>query len=289
MLQRYYYSHMLLVPGLILFGVFFIVPSLAAFYFAFTNMDAAFQVTRWVGFDNFRILFEDDDAILAFKNTFIFAAITTVFKVLLGFFLAIFANQKLKSVLFLRSVIFFPAILSTVGVATAFVSFMHPSNGLLNGFLELVHLDALKRSWLTDPSIVIYSISLVEIWKWTGFSMMLFLAALQTISQDVIESARIDGASSWRMIKDITVPMIMPVLNTTVILNLIGGLKVFDIVYALTGGGPGSASSVLNTLVYRAFSNGRNGEATAANLLLFVIVLVVVLLVNRILNRPTER
>jgi raffinose/stachyose/melibiose transport system permease protein len=289
MLKKQFYSYWLLTPGVLIFFAFFIVPSLMGFYFAFTNLDASFNVTRFVGFDNFVTLYENPSNMLAFKNTFIFAVVTTVFKISLGLLLAILANQALKSKLLLRSVLFFPVILSTIAVAIAFKAIFHPSTGILNVFLRYVGLDSLAMNWLTDPSLVMFSISFVEIWKWTGFAMMLFLAALQSVPQEVNEAAKIDGASPWQLFRYITLPMLTPVMNTNVILSVIGGLKVFDLVYALTGGGPGYASNVINTAVFKAFAAGRNGEATAANLVLFVIILIAVLTLNNVINRDSKR
>ncbi|MFC4600876.1 carbohydrate ABC transporter permease [Cohnella hongkongensis] len=289
MLKKQYYSYWLMSPGLLIFFVFFIVPALMGFYFAFTDLNASFKVTRFVGFANFIALYENSSHLLAFKNTFIFAVVTTVFKIGLGLLLAILANQHLKSRLLLRSVLFFPVVLSTIAVAIAFKAIYHPSTGILNVFLRAVGLDSLAMSWLTDPALVMYSISFVEIWKWTGFSMMLFLAALQSMPQEVTEAAKIDGATSWQHFRYITLPMVTPVMNTNVILSVIGGLKVFDIVYALTGGGPGNASNVINTAVFKAFAAGRNGEATAANLVLFVVILIAVLSLNKVINREASR
>ncbi|MFX3631686.1 MAG: carbohydrate ABC transporter permease [Candidatus Pristimantibacillus sp.] len=289
MLKKQFYSYWMLLPGALIFAVFFILPSLMGFYFSFTDLDASFKVSRFVGFDNFVTLYENPSNLLAFKNTFIFAALTTIFKIALGLLLALLANQKLKSRLMLRSVLFFPVILSTISVAIAFKAIFHPSTGILNVLLTWLGLESLAMSWLTDPDLVIYSISFVEVWKWTGFSMMLFLAALQSMPQEVTEAAKIDGATPWQHFRFITLPMMVPVLNTNIILSVIGGLKVFDLVYALTGGGPGYASNVINTAVFKAFAAGRNGEATAANLVLFVIILITVLCLNKVINRESKR
>ncbi|MGF7047901.1 raffinose/stachyose/melibiose transport system permease protein [Paenibacillus sp. DS2015] len=289
MLKKQYYSYWLIFPGALVFFTFFILPSLMSFYFAFTNLDASFKVTRFVGFDNFITLYENPSNLLALKNTFIFAIVTTVFKVFLGLLLALLANQMLKSRLLLRSVLFFPVILSSIAVAIAFKAIFHPSTGILNVFLNFVGLDSLAMNWLTDPAIVMFSVSFVEIWKWTGLTMMLFLAALQSLPQEVNEAAKIDGATPWQQFRFITFPMVIPVVNTNVILSVIGGLKVFDMVYALTGGGPGNASNVINTAVFKAFAAGRNGEATAANLVLFLIVLIVVLTLNNVINKEAKR
>lgn len=288
MLKRHYYRYSMLAPGFCIFLVFFAWPAISNFFYAFTNLDATFKYTRLVGLDNFISIFEDSSNTIAFKNTFIFTVVTTVGKVGLGFMLANFVNIKLRSTNFLRSALFFPVILSPIAVALAFTAMFHPSNGFINVLLRSIQLDFLTQHWLTNRHIVMYSISFVETWKWTGLTVILFLAALQTIPKELTEAAKIDGATSWEQKRYIILPMILPVINTNIILSLIGGLKVFDIVYALTGGGPGNASSVINTMVYKSFSQGRNGEATAASLLLFLIILVLVLITNKYLNRDNK-
>jgi len=285
MLKRQYYRYSMLMPGLIIFLIFFVWPAISNFFYAFTNLDGNFKYTRLVGLDNFTAIFDDPDSATAFKNTFIFTVVTTIGKVVLGFLLANFVNMKLKSTNLLRSALFFPVILSPIAVALAFNAIYHPSRGFLNQMLEQINLGILTQSWLTDRAIVMYSISFVEIWKWVGLTVILFLAALQTIPKEIIEAAKIDGASSWSQKRHIVFPMIMPVVSTNVIISLIGGLKVFDMVYALTGGGPGNASQVVNTMIFKSFSQGRSGEATAASLLLFVCILILVLLTNKYLNK----
>lgn len=290
MIKKNYYSYVMLLPGFALFAVFIVVPSLASFFYAFTDLDQSFHWTRMVGLQNFRYIFEDEDSLLAFKNTFIFTTVSTVLKVIFGLLLALFVHMKLRTGMYLRSILFFPAILSPLAVALAFTGILHPSDGLLNRSLTFVGLGALAKPWLTDTHIVMYSVSMVEVWKWTGFTMALLLAGLQSIPKETLEAARMDGANGREQFRFVTLPLLAPVLNTTILLNLIGGLKIFDIVYALTGGGPGNASNVINTLVYKSFAAGRNGEGTANNVILFVGVSIIVLSVYRLLARTeTER
>lgn len=287
-LLRRNYSYYMLLPGLLIFTVLFIVPSMGTFYYAFTNWSGIGE-TQWVGLENFRSLLDNEDNSIAFRNTFLFAAVTTVCKILLGLALAIYVNQNLKTAVFLRSILFFPAILSGIAVALAFSAIYHPDKGLLNEALRMLHLEGLTQDWLTNSKLVMYSISFVEIWKWTGFTMVLFLAGLQTIPADMYESSTIDGANKWQQLRFITLPLLRSVTNANLMLSIIGGLKVFDVAYGLTGGGPGSASNVLNILIFKTFAQGRYGEATAANLVLFVIILVIVLSINWLSRNKEER
>lgn len=279
-----YYTYWMLLPGLFLFIGLFIIPSIGSFYYAFTDWNGL-RVSRMVGWENFRNLFDGGDNFLAFKNTIIFTIVTTFFKVALGMVLAILLSMKLRTTIYLRSVFFFPVILSTVAVALAFSAIYHPSHGLLNQFLRMLHLDSWTHSWITEPRLVIYSISMVEVWKYAGLHMMLLLAGLQSISRDPYESATIDGANAWEKFRYITAPLMVPIIKATILISLISGLKVFDIVIALTNGGPGGASNVINTIIFKSFAAQRYGEGTAANLMLFILILAVVLILNKILSK----
>lgn len=277
----------MLAPGLLIFLLLFVVPSAGSFYYAFTNWTGIGSF-RWIGLDNFRTLLDTDDTLLALRNTFLFTIVTTLLKIGLGLALALFVNRKLKTAVYLRSVLFFPAILSGIAVALAFTAILHPDQGILNQTLRFLHLDGWANNWLTDRGIVMYAVSFVEVWKWAGFHMVLFLAGLQTIPGDMYESSTIDGASKAQQLRYITLPLIRPVLNANLLFSIIGGLKVFEIVYGLTGGGPGNASVVLNVLIFKSYAQGRLGEATAANLILFLLVTMLVLALNKLLGRREE-
>jgi raffinose/stachyose/melibiose transport system permease protein len=281
------YSYSMLLPGLLVFVVFFVLPSFVSFYYAFTNWSGIGKF-HWIGWDNFRSLLDNDDTTISFRNTFLFTTLTTIAKITLGLALALFVNQKLKTAVYLRSMLFFPAILSSVAVALAFTAIYHPEQGILNQALRLLHLESWAKDWITDRQIVMYSVSFVEIWKWTGFHMVLFLAGLQSISRDMYESSTIDGANKWKQFRYITLPLLRSVINANIMFSIIGGLKVFDIVYGLTGGGPGNASNVLNIVIFKSFAQGRFGEATAANVILFLMILVIVLILNKLLGNREE-
>ncbi|WP_242985373.1 carbohydrate ABC transporter permease [Vallitalea okinawensis] len=263
--------------------MFFILPSIQMLAYSFTYWDIF--TTRWAGVENFKNLFVDGGLIYSIKNTFTFAFITTFFKVINGLVLAIFLNQKLRTRNYLRTVFFMPAILNTVAVGLIFSAIFHPITGLLNESLRFIGLDFLVREWLTDPSIAIYSVSFVEIWQWTGFNMVILLAGLQTIDKQYYEAADIDGASEFMKFKHITLPLIMPALNNAIVVSLIGGLKVFGIIQATTGGGPGRSTEVFATLIYRSFASGRYGEACAATLIQSIIIAIISLSVHSYLRK----
>ena len=262
---------MFIAPGLIIFFIFFILPVVFGFGFSFTDWNQYLTEINFIGLKNFQEIFEDRVSMLALKNTLIFASVTTVGKNVLGLGLALILNTKLRGRTVWRAIYFCPAILSTIVVGLVFSAVLHPT-GLLNDALTFVGLESLTRSWLTDKDIVMFTISAVEIWMYAGFHMAIYLAGLQSIPYDLLEAARIDGASPWQQFRYIIFPLIIPSFNINLIMSLIGGFKVFDMVYVLTNGGPGFASQVVSTMVYEAFGEGRWGYGTALNLVLFVII-----------------
>lgn len=286
-LTRGNYPYYLLLPGLLVFLCFFAYPSISGFYYAFVNWDGL-QVRGFSGWDNFRNLIDRDDFELVFYNTFLFTIVTTVFKISLGLLLALLANMAIRTARLLRTVLFMPVMLSYVAVGLVFSAIYSPDGGLLNELLRIVGLGGWTQSWLTNAHLVMYSISAVEIWKTAGFCMMLFLAGIQAIPAEWYEAAKIDGAGAFGRFRYVTIPALMPVIQINVILTLISGLKVFDLVYTMTGGGPAGASNILSTVIYESFARGYYGEGTAANLLLFGIVLIAVLLTYKLIARREE-
>ena len=267
--SRSYYSYLWILPALILYLLFSIVPTLQGIFYSFTYWNI-FD-SRFAGLDNYINILTNPQINIAFKNTILFTVITTFFKVFLGLILAIILNRKIRTANIMRTIYFMPAIVSNVAVALIFSSILHP-DGIFNSFLRSINMDFLTRSWLTDTNLVMYSVSAIEIWKWTGFTMVILLAGLQTIPFEYYEAANIDGATAFDKFKSITFPLLMPAFNNAFIISLVGGLKVFDLVYALTGGGPGNASEVLSTYVFKAYGNGYYGEACAAGVIIGVLV-----------------
>ncbi|HHW47884.1 MAG TPA: sugar ABC transporter permease [Clostridiaceae bacterium] len=263
----------MLFPGVILYAIFFILPFLMAVYYSFTNWD--FSTARFIGLENYINIFTNKDMNIGLKNTLIFTAVTAFFKTSLGLLLAIFLNQKLKTANYLKTVVFLPAVINAVAVGIIMSAVLHPELGMLNRFLKFIGLGFLAQYWLTDIRIALYSVCFAEVWKWTGLSMVVFLAGLQAISRDYYEVSDIDGANAWQRFFHVTVPLLMPAINNVTVMNLIGGLKVFDIVIALTNGGPGNATQVLNTVIFRSYSYNLQGEACAGSVVLSLLVAVV--------------
>ena len=284
-MKKRYYSYKMIVPGFLLWAVFFAIPTLMGIIFSFSNIRGLdFSTMSFAGIRHYTDVLTTRSMSIAIKNSFIFAFITSFFKVGLGLLLAVFLNNKFKTTNFMRTVFFLPAVLSSVAVGLIFTAMMHPSKGLINMLLQSVGLGMFCRNWLTDIKIAIYSISFVEIWKWTGFTMVILLAGLQSIDSSYYEATELDGASSWQKFRYVTFPLIMPAFTNAVVVNLIGGLKAFDMIQSITKGGPGTATEVFGTLVYRSFGGGRYGEGCAASVILSLIVFLIVFPIYRFLT-----
>ena len=282
-ITRKWYPIYLTLPVLVIFFVFYFLPLLQGFWYSFYDWNGF--TAKWIGFENFSNILVMPRLSTAFKNSFIFTFITSPFKIVLGFLIALAINRKLKTGNYVRTVIFSPVLLSGIAIGALFTAILHPSTGILNEFLRTIGLGFLAANWLTDTRIAMLSVCMIEIWKYTGFSMTIQLAGLQNIPREYYECAEIDGASGFKKHLHITLPLMIPTINNNVFLSLSGGLAVFDIVMASTGGGPGYTTSVINTLVYTSFGSGRYGEASAIQLVLGLITTAIVLIANRFIAR----
>lgn len=267
------YSYTLAIPGLVLYLIFFIIPAVLGLVLSFVRI-LGFDLSsaRFGGLENYIDVFTQPNMRRAITNSFIFAVITTVFKMGIGLSLAVALNRRMAFTNALRTIFFLPAVINTVAVGLIFSSLMHPSNGLINAFLRAVGLSALTKSWLADPHLAIFSVCAIEIWKWSGFTMVILLSGMQTIGKDFYEAAEIDGAGEFTKFRYITFPLLLPAFNNALILSIIGGLKVFDLIQATTQGGPGSATEVFGTLIYKSFGAGRFGEGCAASMILALVI-----------------
>lgn len=271
-LEKTVYPRWFLVPAIILFGLFFLLPLLGGIVLAFTNYNSFNPRIRFIGLKNFSYLFRQDYFPCALGNTFFFAVATTILKTLLGLLLALGLNHGLKSQNFLRALFYLPAILSSIIIGIMF-SVVFRLDGLVNNGLTAVGLGALCRDWLGARWTGMMAVTIAEVWKWSGFNMAIFLAGMQAIPDSLYEAARIDGTSGARMTFAITLPLLMPAVSINMTSNLIGGLRVFELVLVLTGGGPGHQTQVLNTIVFEAFSQGYYGRASAMSTILTVVTL----------------
>jgi len=278
-------------PALTLYLLFAVGPVIAGIAYAFTDWSVYSKSINYIGLANFKEIFSADEFYLFYlKNTLIFTVLTVVFKTLIALALALLLNGAIKRLVNVyRVMIFLPAVLPTLIVGLVFKSILHPSDGMLNSMLDSVGLDSLAQRWLVDPTIAMYSVIAVDTWKGIGYIMVILLAGLQTIPREYYEAAEVDGASSWQKLLHITIPMLMPALAVVTVLNVLHGLRVFDIVYALTNGGPGFATEVAYTAIFKSYSQGYYGLGTAFSTVLLAILLVVGVVVVRLLDRNPNR
>jgi raffinose/stachyose/melibiose transport system permease protein len=171
--------------------------------------------------------------------------------------------------------VFFPVLVSTIGVGIAFAALMHPTKGAINLALSWVGIDG--PAWLSDPALALYSVAMIDIWKGVGLATLIYIAGLAAISPEYYEASRIDGATRLQQFWRVTVPLVRPATVTVVTLSLIGGLRSFDIIWATTRGGPGFASDVLASVIYKQYQAGFYGLATAGNVILFLLIAVIIL------------
>jgi raffinose/stachyose/melibiose transport system permease protein len=266
-------AFVMILPAAILFGVFYLWPFINGFWLSLHNWDG-FSEPIWAGFSNYLRLANDHIFLGALRNNLIFVVAVVILKNVLGLALALLLNRALFGQSFFRAAAFIPVTMSFVAVGLLWSWIYNPVFGLLNAGLDLVGLGGLKRSWLGEADIALYSIIVVDVWKWLGFHAVIYLAGLQTIPAELHESATMDGAGSLQRFWHITVPLMMPIVFINTILGLSGAfVRNFDIVYVLTKGGPNHATEVVLTyMMNKAFQDGAMSYAAAMGYVLFLIV-----------------
>jgi raffinose/stachyose/melibiose transport system permease protein len=278
------------LPALLLYATFFIVPSVAGIAYSFTDWSAYRDAINFIGWDNFETIFSlDENYLFYIWNTLVFTVLTTILKTVFGLSLALLISGGIRRFVNVYRVLFYlPAVLPVLIVALIFRSILNPRRGVLNAFLKSIGLDGLAMNWLVDPAIALYSVIGVDTWRGIGYIMVILLAGLQTVPREYYEAASIDGANAWQRFWYITIPMIMPAIVVVTVLNVLYGLRVFEMVYAMTGGGPGYATEVISTEIFRSFSRGQYGLGTAVSTVLFVILLAAGYFIIRVLERGRQ-
>lgn len=283
---RYRAGYLFVLPAFLLYTVFMIYPFFQSIYFAFTDWDGAQPEKHFVGFDNFRALIHDDLLRTSLRHTVIWVVVGTIVPIVIGLPLAMLLWRRPKGFTLFRTVYFMPQVLSSVVIAIVWGWIYNPIFGILNQTLERIGLDSLSRPWLGDPDVALYAVLVAAIWAETGFVFVVFLAGLQNVSKDLIEAATLDGANAWRRFRDVTVPELANVITVVTALLLIGGFSVFDVVFAMTGGGPNNATQVIATYTYdQAFTKNHVGYASTLSLVITVLSLIASVIYIRIRER----
>jgi raffinose/stachyose/melibiose transport system permease protein len=269
------------IPAAVVFGVLFIVPTFASFYFSLTRW-TLFD-SEFIGFENFVLFFQEEALVRGLTNTLIYAVVTSGAKVVLGLALAILLTAPIIARGYLRSVIFFPVLVSTIGVGLTFWILMHPTEGVINTALSVFGIDG--PGWLVDPKWALLSIALVDIWKGLGLATVIYMAGIVSIPREYFEAAKVDGAGGWATFRNIILPLSFPATATVILLSLIGGLRSFDLIWVMTRGGPGFTSDVIASVIYKQYQAGFYGLSTAGNVILFLLVTAIVFPLFRFLTR----
>jgi raffinose/stachyose/melibiose transport system permease protein len=273
--QQARYAVLFVAPALLIYLVFMIYPFLNTIYLSFTNWDGITTNKDWVGLSNYARIFGEEAALKAFVNNIIWVILGTLAPVVLGLFEALLVWSGARGSILFRTLYFLPFVLPLVVVAIVWQWIYHPLFGIVNTVLDGVGLEGLSRGWLADPHTALYAVLIAAIWGQTGFCFLILHASLQNVDMSTVEAAFIDGANWFQRARSIIIPQIAPQLTMVTAVTLIGGFAVFDIIYVMTRGGPGSASEVLATYTVRsAFEQNLAGFGSALAMLMTVLSLV---------------
>lgn len=281
-----HYPYWFLVPMLLVFTLFYVAPAVMGLGLSLTNARST-TFGEFVGLKHYSFLFASKlpNLLQALANTFTFAVLDVAGKVGLGTAIALLLDNRFHGRNFLRALVYVPMMFSSIVVAIVF-SYILSANGFINENLRAIGLGALTMDWLGDYRVALFSVVAVDVWAGVGWTVVIVLAALQSIPQDILDAAMIDGARSWQIIRHIKLPYIRHALVLAGLLTFIYGMQAFDIIFATTRGGPGGATEVMSTFINKMLgSRGDVATASAASMILFAITVLAALIVNNLQKR----
>lgn len=272
------------IPALVLFAVFVVFPFLRGVYLSLTNWNGYSQSFKFVGLKNYVRLFSDQNVGRAFVNTIIYGFGSTVIQNVLGISFALLLNERFHGRSIVRTVIYLPVMIAPLIMGYIMYFFFAYHNGAINDILALFGLPGVD--WLAKGGRAVVILTLVNSLQFAGISMVIYLAGLQSIPSLYYDAAAIDGVNARQRLRYITLPLLMPAITSSVTINLIGGLKLYDVISALTGGGPGYDTNSLSTLIHRLYFGGeRAGYAAAVGIVFFLFIMIVSNTVVRALQK----
>jgi raffinose/stachyose/melibiose transport system permease protein len=274
------YPYWFYLPAALVFGIFFVIPTALSFYFSLTRW-TLFDST-FIGLDNYRVFVSDPQLVAGLRNTIIYAILTSGVKVIISLPLAMLLTSYIRLKGVLRSIVFFPTLVSIVAIGITFSTLMQPSIGLINTALGALGLP--QPQWLGNPNLALYSVILVDIWQGLGIATVIFIAGILSIPEDYFEAARLEGGT-WVKFRHVILPLARNATFTVILLSFIGGLRRFDLIWTMTRGGPGFASDVLTSVIYKQYQAGFYGLSTAGNVVLFILITAIVYPLMRFFNR----
>lgn len=271
-------GYLLLAPAVLVYLLFALYPMIDVIRQSFSDWNGLDAESRFVGLENYRSVLTEDPVFWgALWNTVAWTVASVVLPNLLAFALALGLNQPLPGRAPLRIAFYLPVIIASIAVATIWRWMYDPFFGLFNGLLTAWGMTGWIQDWLGDRQVALWSVFVAHLWSSVGFSMVLFLAGLQGVSQTLVEAARIDGAGRYKVFRHVTLPALGPTIAIVLVLSLINSLKAFDIVYGMTGGGPAQSTQMLAMWAYtQAMQLGFFGRGAAISVILLLITLVVV-------------
>ena len=276
--------NLMYMPAVVMFVIFVIYPFLDGVRISLTNWNGYSQEYSYIGFSNYKSLLKDENVIIALKNTFLYGVGSTIIQQVIGLSYAVFLNSKFRARGFARTVIYLPIMVASVIMGYIWYFLLQYNGGAINDILIALGMQPID--FIANGKLMVWIIVLINSLQFCGVSMVIYLAGLQNISEMYYEAARLDGATKLQQFKNITLPLLKPAIVTSVTLNLIGGLKLFDAIKALTNGGPGYTTHSLSTLInYTYFNSQSAGYAAAIGIMLFIIILVTTLVLNKVLDR----
>jgi len=270
---------MLLAPALLVYCLFAVYPMLNVVTLSFMKWNGLTAGARFVGLDNYAQVFSQDPVFWgAVRNTVLWTAMSVIFPPAIGFTLALALNQNIPARAPLRALFYMPVIIAPIAVATMWRWMYDPFFGLFNAVLTALSLQGLIQDWLGDRNVALYSMFVAYIWQSAGFSLVLFLAGLQGVSQTLVEAARVDGAGRFKTFRHVTLPALGPSITIVLILSIINSLKAFDIVYGMTQGGPAQSTQMLALWAFtQAMQLGDFGRGAAVSVVLLTITVAIVI------------
>ena len=281
-----FFPYAMCLPAILIFTTFVLVPFLYGLYISLNQWDGM-GIMTWNGLKNYLYVFRDSTFWLAMRHTFVYAILVTILKNISGLLLALLVAKDFKGRTAFRVAVYMPVTFSYVVVGVLWSWIYNPTFGILNSFLNAIGADFLIQGWLSDPAVALYSIIFVDVWKWSGFHMILYLAGLQNIPKDLYEAADIDGASRMQKFYRITLPQLNSTLVINVLMSITGAfIANYDVVNIMTGGGPFNSTEVALTYTMRtALTQNNMGKACAMSVVLFLFVLIFGFIQMRTMSR----
>lgn len=264
-----------MLPTLIVYCVFIILPIIIAIYYSFTRYSGIGKA-RFTGLSNYVRLFKDEVFWVSLKNTLIIFILAFVLLLTLSFLIALLLNNKLKGTGLSKALIFSPAIIAPIIVGIIWVYILDPNVGIINNILDALNLDMLKQKWIGGETLYPYSIAVIYFWQQLGYLVTIFVAGLKMIPEEVLEAVKIDGANGWQRIRYVIIPMMKSTISNVAVLIITGVFKIFEIVQQTTGGGPNHLSETLVTYSYSTtFTSGDYGYGMSLATVTFILSLVI--------------